>query len=284
MKNVMSYVAAIMALTMIGCGGSNSGGAPTDPTAGVSNIHLESIVRVSRSNLMHPDQFTDADLLDPTNTAVQADLSPAAQLVFGIQDPRNFQVSEQYVFQLVGTKGGKRVILPATFRSSDNGGQFGTVAVNSGLFTATDTPTSAAQTMFASYNGNDYQTPYEVKVRQARLIGKVLDTSSNPVSGVIVKFFSVDGAFVGQVTSASDGTYRASVPTSAAKFTLTGSSVPLSDHRVFTYGTDGFRIDDVDCLASLPSVSLGSQTVPTIVLTPTSESEPAITGCSVAAE
>lgn len=280
MKNVMSYVAAIMALTMIGCGGSNSGKAPSDPTAGVSNIHIESIVRVSRSNLMHPDRFTDEQLLDPTNTDVQNDLSPAARLVFGIQDPLNFQISEQYVFQLVGTQNGKRVILPASFRSSDISGTFGTVSVNSGLFTASDTATSTSQTMFANFNGVDYQTPYAVKVRQARLIGKVLDTSGNPISGVIVKFFSADGAFVGQVTSASDGTYRASVPTSAAKFTLTGSSVPLTEHRVFTYGTDGFRVDDVDCLATMPSIALGSQEVPTIVLTPTTSEEPPITGCS----
>jgi hypothetical protein len=122
MKYLQAYAAAVMALLLIGCGGSDGNGGTTPVDNGnLGTPHIEAIVQVSRASLQHPDNFTNAQLLDPNNQAVYNDLLPAAKTVFGLQDPLNFQIGENFVFQLVAYDRvtGARVILPASFFSSD---------------------------------------------------------------------------------------------------------------------------------------------------------------------
>lgn len=281
MKHLQAYAAAIMALLVIGCAGSGNN-TPTVPTNNLGTPRLEAIVRVTPASLQHPDNFTDDDLLDPTNQAVYNDLIPAAKTVFGYQDPLNFQAGENFVFQLAAydQSTGKRVVLPASFRTSDTLGTFGQITENAGSFQASNTPTADNQTVFAVYNGTTYQVQYAVKPRQARVIGKVLTTDANaPVGGVQLNFYTNTGLFVGQVTTAPDGSYRASVPSSASQYTVIGNTIPSAEYRVFTFNSLTFDASNADCRAPLPALFEGTQVLPDILLTPRSQTQPDLSGC-----
>src|SRR5476649_1039848 len=115
MKHVQIVAAALLAFAVVGCGGSGNG----TPAAKINGAtpRVEAIVQVLRTNLQHPDQWTDAQLLNPQTPGLQADL--INPLVFGIEDPTNIQCNEQVVFQLVNYGAdGTRNIIPATFVSS----------------------------------------------------------------------------------------------------------------------------------------------------------------------
>lgn len=283
MKQLKSYAAAILALAIIGCGGSGGGGSttPTNPNLGTPRI--EAIVRVDSSSLQHPGNFTPAELLDPTNQEVYNDLLPTAKTVFGYQDTLNFQVGEHYVFQLAAydTVTGRRTVLPASFMSSDATNTFGSLAENSGSFEASSTATADNQTVFATYNGVNYQLEYAVRPRQARVIGKILTSDTNaPVGGVSINFHTDTGLFVGQVTSAKDGSFRASVPTSASQYTVVGNTIPAAEYRVFTFNSLTFAASDADCRAPLPGLVQGTQLIGDILLTPRTQEQPGLTGCA----
>jgi len=284
MKYLQASTAAVLALLLIGCGGSDGNGGTTPVDNGnLGTPRIEAIVRVSRASLEHPDNFSNQELLDPTNQAVYNDLLPGAKTVFGIQDPLNFQIGENFVFQLVAydKTTGERVILPATFFSSDSQGIYGTLGQNSGSFDATNTATADSQTLFAQYNGGNYEVQYAIRPRQARIVGKVVSSDTNtPMAGVQLLFYTNSGQFVGQVTTASDGTYRASEPTSAFEFTVNGNTIAPTNWREFTYNSLTFDASNPDCRAALPALQQGTQTLGTISITPKTLDQPSLTGCA----
>lgn len=284
MKYLQAYAAAVMALLLIGCGGSDGKGGTTPVDNGnLGTPHVEAIVEVSRASLQHPNNFTDAQLLDPTNQAVYNDLLPAAKTVFGLQDPLNFQIGENFVFQLVAydKTTGARVILPASFFSNDIDGTYGLLGQNSGNFNASSVATADDQTLYATYQGVSYESKYAVRPRQARVVGKVLSTDTNtPQAGVELLFYTSTGQFVGKVVTAADGSYRASVPTSAFEFTINGNSINPGNWREFMFNSLTFDASNADCRAVLPALQQGTQVLGTIFLTPRTLAEPALTGCS----
>jgi len=284
MKYLQAYAAAVMALLLIGCGGSDGkGGKPPVENSNLGTPRIEAIVQVSRASLEHPDNFTDEELLDPTNQSVYADLRTAAKTVFGYQDPLNFQIGENFVFQLVAYDNvtGERVVLPATFRSNDNTGVYGVLGQNSGTFEASNAATADNQTLFASYKGLNYQTQFAVRPRQSRIVGKVLTSDTNTgVAGVELLFYTNSGLFAGKVTTAPDGTYRASVPNSASEYTVNGNTIPSSQWREFTYNSLTFDASNADCRATLPALAEGTIVLGSIFLTPRTAEQPALTGCS----
>jgi len=284
MKYLQAYAAAVMALLLIGCGGSDGKGGTTPVDNGnLGTPRIEAIVRVSRASLQHPDNFTNQELLDPTNQEVYNDLKVSAKTVFGLQDPLNFQIGENFIFQLVAydQTTGERVILPATFASSDIVGAYGQLGENSGSFDASNTATADNQTMFANYNGHHYEVQFAVRPRQARVVGKILAAGTNaPIAGIQLLFYTNSGQFVGQVTSAADGTYRASVPTSAFEFTVEGNTIAPSNWREFTYNSLTFDASNPDCRATLPALQQGTQTLGSIYITPRTSAQPPLSGCS----
>lgn len=291
MKHVQSFAAAFLALIIIGCGGSSSSsttGTATSGTSNLSNPRIEAIVRVETTNLMHPTEWTDAQLEDPLNLSVKADLINPT--VFGFQDPTNFQAGERYFFQLAAyTPSGGRVILPATFQSLDLSGTYGNLGTNSGAFDASNNATTTAQTILATYNGLTFQAAYDVKQREARVLGQVeLQTSNAPEPGATLDFYDVDGRLVGTVTSSVDGTFRASIPIAATTFTIdphtlnTAANNPTPVYNVFAFGGPIFGAGDPECTAPLPGLSIGtiSLSSPIFVVPSTAGvSQPATSGC-----
>lgn len=297
MKHVQKFAAAILALTVVGCGGSGNG-TPTASIAGATP-RVEAIVQVLRTNLMHPGvnpatgqlYWTDAQLLNPQTPGLQADL--INQTVFGIQDPTNIQCNEQLVFQLVNySADGTRNIIPATFTSSDTGGLYGNLSGNTGVYLAGNSPTpppsptTGSLSVTATADGQTYSTFYNIKVDQVRLIGSVSapGATQSQLNQILVEFFNASGGLVDTVTVATDGTFRASVPTVATSFTVVADTIPSAFYQSYSYGGNQYTAGLVTCFAGLPTGLIAGATVlpSTVSITPrvAGQGTPTPTGCS----
>lgn len=295
MKRSKSYVAALLALAIIGCGGSGGGNSTTGTTGGtvdVNGAHIEAIVRVTRDNLIDPDptKYTDAMLLDPTNEAVKADL--VNPTVFGIQDPSNLQSNESYVFQLVRyDSSGHRIVLPATFAIDDATNVYGTLGTNTGSYDTTSLATPSTKPLTVRAYVNDVlidSATVVVNSRQVRLLGNLVRSDNGqPVVGVHLLFVTATGLPAGSVTTAHDGTFRASVSPSATSFTVDPTSLPFgssSDQQyylVFGYNGANYAAGDADCRAPVSALDPGTEQLGTVTLYPRSLGmSPDLSGCS----
>ena len=281
MKHAHLFAAALLALAiLIGCAGSDS----TPATTGLlpSTPRIEAVVKIERTNLKVPSQYTEAELQDPTMVD-PADL--INQTLYGVQDPRNIQTGEQYWFQLVRyDDAGNRIIIPgASWQLSDT--TYAQLGDNSGLFLAGNNATPSNQFVFAFYNGTRYEVQYNIKARQVRLIGQVLkEGSDEPLPGVEIFFFDNFNTLVGIAKSSYDGSFRASVPTNTTEFTPTVESITNEYYQSFTYEGLRYSVGFPQCKATLPGLETGTRVLTSpIRVTPRVEGQPTPnpTGCSI---
>jgi len=243
------------------------------------------------TNVMHPNEWTQQQLEDPTNMAVKADLFD--QTVFGVQDPTNIEVGEQMIFQLVNYTTNasgvttRNIIWSGTsFVNSDSNSTYGVLAANTGQFTAGNNPTNGPQFVTCSYNGASYSTEYDIKIRQVRLLGTVLDgfTTLPTLAGTQVQFYNSSNTLVDSVTVQFDGSIRASVPSNTTSFTVVGDTLPSTYYRLFFYNTVSYDASVVSCFAPTPSnLAVGTTTMSApILVSPRikGEATPAATGCT----
>ena len=290
MKQVQKFAYAMLALAVVGCGGSGNGTSTTTSTVITSTPRIEAIVKVLPTNLLHPTQWTAAQLLNPQTPGLQADL--VNPTVFGVQDPSNFQAGEQYVFQLVSytttSTGIVRNILPGVFfASTDPNNTYGNLASNTGDYTAGTNKTTNALFVTAAYNGVNYQAGYSIQTDQVRLLGTVLaqGTNANQLAGTKINFVDGTGLLVDTATVGFDGSFRASVPTTAVGFTVVADSVPSGFYQSYNYLSTQYDAGVVGCdgTASLPTglaVGTVSLTAPVYVAPKVAgQGPPSSTGC-----
>lgn len=264
MKQFYSVAAALVALALAGCAGSGSSSSSNKAVGATTEPRVEAVVRLTQADIVTSAQgkYSDADLLDPTKIQPSDLVDP---LHFGIQDPFNIQASEDVYFELVNyttaTDGTiTRHILPSgNWTVNDSTGLAGSVAVNSGLFTAGAQQTTSTEAVTAYVNGVTYGTNYGIKPRQVRLIGKVLGEDATAIMGVTVDFYAPQDPndatsplqLIGQVKTAYDGSFRASVPTyTNVTLQLENATVPAKYWRSFTY--NGVRYDTGTTLCTAP--------------------------------
>jgi hypothetical protein len=226
MKHVYALAAAVLALGILGCGGRGTGGAPV--VVGPATVQIEAIA--VRGGEPQPGV---------------------------VQDPRNIEAREQVVFQLVSySADGTRTVLPASgWVTNDTTEVFGRLANDSGLFTARDRETVQPLTVAIEHGGQIYSAHYEIKPRQIRLIGRVVD-EANPaqgIRGVQVIFYGEDGRRVGEVISSFDGWWRASVPVDVDTLQVNGDTIPASHYRSFRFAGPRYDAGSL-CRAPLPIV------------------------------
>jgi len=295
MKQVQKFSVALLAMLAIGCGGGGNGSVHVPGGILNGTPRVEAIVKVLRTNLMHPSLWTDAQLADPTNMAVKADLINPT--VFGVQDPNDIECNEQITFQLVSyASDGTRNILPGvTFVSSDATGVYGNLAGNTGDYLAGNaaTPPPPGNTMIATpltlsamYNGTQYSALYQLKIDQVRVLGTVLaqGTNADQLVGTKVQFFNSAGALVDSTTVQFDGSFRASVPVVATSFTILADTIPDSFYHSFNYLGLQYDAGVVTCFAPLPTglVTGTTSLAGTIFVSPrvANQGTPPSTGCS----
>ncbi|MEZ0327309.1 MAG: hypothetical protein ACAH95_15535 [Fimbriimonas sp.] len=282
MKQVQLFAAVLMALAiLIGCAGSD-GSPSTTGTVLTGEPRIEAVVKIDRTNLKNPSQYTDEELMDPTRVNPNDLINPT---LYGVQDSRNIQAGEKYWFQLVRyDENGQREILDGpVWTISDN--RFSDIGTNSGLFLAGNNATQTTQFVFATYNGTRYETQYAVKPRQVRLLGIILEEGTNrPLPGVELFFFDNFGTLVGQVRSAYDGVFRASVPTNTVQFTPTIESIPNQYYQSFVHEGLRYSVGYPQCKAPLQPLEVGTEVIQEpIYITPRVEGQPTPppTGCDI---
>jgi len=286
MKHVQKFAVAMLALIVVGCGGSGNGPSSSKSIAN-GTPRVEAIVKVLPTNLQHPSQWTAAQLANPQTPGLQADLINPT--VFGIQDPTNIECGQYMVFQVVSysADGLTRNILPgATFVSSDTTGNYGTLSGNTGDFVAGSTATTTPLTITGTVNGVSYSANYDIKIKQVLVIGSVLaqGTNANQLAGSMVQFYDVNGLQVGLVSIQSDGSFRASVPTIAASFTVVADTIPGTFYHSFNYLGLQYDAGVATCFAPLPTgLSIGTVALPGVIYVAprvAGAGTPPSTGCS----
>ncbi|MDR3692793.1 MAG: hypothetical protein P4L46_25660 [Fimbriimonas sp.] len=261
MKHVQKFLVAALGVSIVGCGGT---GATQKVVSTVLNStpRIECIVAVQPNNLKHPDAWTQQQLQDPTNMSVKADLYDPT--VFGVQDPTNIEATEQMIFQLVyystspsGVTTRNIISSGVSFTTSDRGSVYGVLASNTGQFNASSTASTSPLFVSATYNGMSYASEYDVRHRQARIIGTVLDANTNmPVlAGTNVQFYDSSNTLVDTVTVQFDGSIRASVPTNTKTFTVQGDTLPSGYYRQFSYNAQTFDASVVACFTPIQILS-----------------------------
>lgn len=289
MKRVHLFAGALVALAalVIGCAGSNGDNpSSTDGDIITGTPRIEAVVVVDRSNLKDPSKYTDSQLQDPTQVN-PADLID--EELYGVQDPRDIQTQEEYYFQLVyyenDNPAGIRHIIAndgIEWTTSNVNGLYGQIGINSGLFVAPTRVTHDDQFIFAQYKNRRYEVRYEIHPRQIRLIGFIKTEESVPVKGVNLFFYDQNNSVVGEVASAYDGRFRASVPTSAVKFAPSVDSIPTQFYQSFLFNDLRYTIGVAQCKAPLPEFSVGTKVLDDNILLRTrveGQPTPDPTGC-----
>ncbi len=283
MKHVQKFAVAFLAVIVAGCGGTGNQAASKTVVNGTPR--LEAIVKVLRTNLQHPTQWTDAQLVNPQTPGLQADLLDPT--VFGIVDPTNIECGDKIIFQVVyySADGTRHIVPNVNFASSDTSGTYGILAANTGEYIASVVPTTTPLVVSGSYGGFEYTSEYDLKIHQVRVIGSVLaqGTNANSLPGSKVQFFNAEGAVVDTVTVQSDGSIRASVPVVATSFSVVADSVPATFYQSFGYLGLQYDAGVVSCFAPLPSgLTVGTTNLPgAIYVAPRSDAgKPASSGCS----
>lgn len=202
---VAVLVALLAAILVVGCGGGGGGGSTGGGGGGGNTYAVEAY-------------FT----ADPT----------------AFVDPTNMMVSDQVTFVLASydQNGVRSVVSGVTWSTNDTTAQAGTLDPSTGAYSALS-PSAQTYKVTTSFGGTAYQASYAVTPLQARLYGKIVNiTNAAGVPAIKALFFDGSGTQVGSVTSANDGTIRASVPTTAVSMNLDPNSIPLASfYRAFSY-------------------------------------------------
>jgi len=125
---------------------------------------------------------------------------------------------------------------------------------SSGVLTGIGSSAGKSYTISGSYNGSRYSAILIVNPDQDLVTGKVRN-ASEPIASAIVLFYNASGTKVAEAYSTRDGTFVASVPTTATRFTI---SLSLADptnayyYQEFAFGSNNY-IDGTSCLAPLPT-------------------------------
>ncbi len=210
---------------MLGCGGGGGGSNSGGPLPGLTRV--ESVITAS----------------------------PAV-----VRDSMNFMVGDQVTFELVNydSNGVRTVLSGQLWSSTDINVVSGTLDPGTGNFIALASTNGTTYVVSTVFQGNTYSLPYLVTPVQSRISGRVMqEFSAFGVSGIKIVFYDASSNVVGQgVTSSYDGTFLASVPTTAARFNLVPASINTSFfYREFAY--DGIS-------GSTGGTSTGSNTSTTL--------------------
>lgn len=153
-------------------------------------------------------------------------------------DPMNIRTGEQVQFQLVRyTQSGARVVVtPEGWRVSDTTQTYGVIASNTGIFQASTRQSDISQVVTARFSDQDYSVSYSVRPRQIRIIGSILNRVTHlPVPNVTMYFYDVNGVYLGPATTTYDGSFRAAMPSSVARFQIVNDTLPDTVFRLMRH-------------------------------------------------
>lgn len=241
MKHAYSFAGICLALTLAACGGSHSSTAASTSTSSgnPANVRIEAALVASTTPYYSGQPASPGGVYYPPADQVGPASCP---VVFDLIDPNNIEAGDTWQFELVSYSnanftGTRTVLKTVGWTSSDTASLYGSLAYDSGIFSATGAQTQTPQSVSVNYNGQNYFTTYSVLPHQARVRGQLLDASTRaPIPGVEVDFYgpSAPGSTAlvirGKVITQSDGTFQASVP--AQITTGTGTFNPTTNMQI----------------------------------------------------
>lgn len=260
MKRVTWSAAALLAVGIAGCGGDS--GTSASGGGGLPGASAQTFVEA---------------VIAPGGTA------PSDPSTYIYQDALNMEVGQTVQFQLASyDASGKRTVLPTSgWRTSDALNVYGSLAENSGLFSGGPATTPSTYFVGVRYAGKDYYSAYQLKVRQATVSGRVVNSvTGTEIRGVIVEFYDATETLVGRVAQPFKGAFRASVPLNAKKMQILSESVAGTYRRAFTFGGRAYRVGDPACTAMIPiTLVTGVNAIGDLQVVPKTAAEPALDGC-----
>lgn len=246
-------VIAVAAVILVGCGGGGGGSSSGSSASGGSNGSTNG---GSNGNT----GLTVGPMLVAVNSANK------------IVDPTNLQAGNRVTFEVVTINAGTLVVSPvqgARFSTSDSSGVAGSLNSNSGVFIANNVSSVQSFTMTGRVGLQAYSALYAVNPVQATVTGSVMDTNGNSVPFAVVTFYDANSNQVGTCKASLDGSFSASVPTSAVRFGFAQSSIPpamnpsnipsMGYFQVFYYGNGTYNFSS-SCGAPLPALTVGQVT------------------------
>jgi hypothetical protein len=235
MKLSAIFSALIVLAVIIGCGG---GGASTTGTSTSTSTSTSGDTIVTRMIAVNPA----GKFVDPTN------LQPGDTVTFKVA---SIDLTTD-TYQPLGNGG---------FSTTDATNAAGSLNRSSGVFTATNPTGGTEYTVSTTSNGTTYSMLYGVTPVEPRLSGSLIDNNGLPVPFVQVIFFDAGHNQVGAATSQPDGSFNASLPTTAVRFNLKSSTVSTSAYyNSFEYGSGSYGPLIVGCDAPLPGLTNGATT------------------------
>lgn len=179
-----------------------------------------------------------------------------------IIDPLNIQVGETIQFEVVHYTAAnvRSVLASSNWTTTDNGASVGTLSPSGVLTASASSPGTFTAT--GTSGGSNFSINYLVKPIQALVSGTMLDSNGDPVSGVSIVFYTAGGTPVGRVKTASNGTFRASVPTTATKFNLDPTTMSFDKYfKSFVFSSKRYSaLIATSCAAPLPPLTNGVTT------------------------
>jgi len=257
LKRISGWLIVIALFGQImGCGGGGGGGSSAS-TGGTTGA-------------LHSLQATL--YLQPSNTML---------------DPRSLLVGDQGQLEITGRDSNNNLVVVAASGWATNAPPNVATISSGGAITANGASTST-YTISVKYGGLTYSASLAVAVAQSIVTG-VVNNGTNAVQFAAVDIFNASGTSVGTAYTARDGTFRASVPSTATQFTVDmavadpGNTIYFD---VFAYGPASniaVYLENKACLANLPALTAGGATplASAVVLYPKSTGlpPPPPTGC-----
>lgn len=230
---VVSLVALI-----IGCGGGGSGGSSSGGSGGSGGTGGTSGDTAFQVTVVAPD-------------------NPSYMI-----NPQSLFVGDVLQLEITARNSNEALVtVPSSGWTTNAPSGIATVS-SSGALTVVGPSNGVTYTVQGSANGKKYQTTIASLAVQDVVTGLVRNTSGIGIEYANVLFYNSAGNQVGQTQTTRLGSFRASVPPTAKKFTIDMSVAdPGANYYYlsFGYGSSEY-LDGTTCLAPLPSPLLTTGT------------------------
>ena len=223
LKDLLGRFSVVLLIAlMAGCGGGGGGGSSGGSGSGYTGYQISLSPESSSSQMLDPSTLFVGDSVQLQITA------------------RN--------------SSGTLVKIPVSGWTTNAPVNIATVT-SSGLLTAVGVTGSGSYYVKVNYGGKAYQVPIIITNSQNVITGLVRNVNEAGVESVTVLVFDSKKTLLAQTHTTRLGTFRISVPATAARFTIDMSQADPGNVYYYTqyYYIDNEYLDGVTCLAPLPS-------------------------------
>ena len=191
----------------------------------------------------------------------------------GAVDPLNLGTNASYTVQFVNyDQVGVRTVLSASnFTLIGTGSPHVSLTSNGFLSVTSDPAVNFRVTATATVSGVVKTLSQDCRIARgnATVSGRVI--SSNGVTGIVyvqVDIYDVNLNRVGGALTGTNGNFTATCPSTAQWITLKSTTIPDTFFAAMSYQGKDYSVFGTTCLAKLPTLSAGGNTLPASMIVP----------------